>query len=76
MPIKIERDSRNMPSVEDAQEALRTKEFIDPYILAAATEQHIDRIREAIANGDIKVVRFGRNIRIPTAPLRRAWGLD
>ena len=76
MPIKIERDSRWMPSIEDAQLALRTKDFVDAYIVAAATEQDIGAIREAIANGDIQVVRFGRNIRIPTAPLRKAWGLD
>ena len=76
MAVKVERGANGMPSVSAAQEALRTLEFVDVPTLAAATEQSIRVIREAIARGDIKVVRLGRSIRIPTAPLRRAWGLD
>lgn len=76
MAVKLERNSWGKPSVKDAQVALRTREFVDVATLAAATEQSIHVIREAIARGEIKVVRLGRSIRIPTAPLRKAWGLD
>ena len=71
MPIKIERGPGGLPSVADAQEALRTRAFIDVATLAAATEQAPRVIRDAIRAGDIQVVRLGRSVRIPTAPLPR-----
>ncbi|HCS61394.1 MAG TPA: hypothetical protein DIW46_08365 [Microbacterium sp.] len=76
MSVSVDRPSGRKPPVIEAQEALRTRDFVDVPTLAAAMEQSIHVIREAIARGDIKVVRLGRSIRIPTKPLRRAWGLE
>lgn len=76
MAVKLARGENGLPSVSDAQEALRTLEFVDVATVAAATAQAPRVIRQAIDRGDIQVVRLGRSIRIPTAPLRRAWGLD
>lgn len=76
MPVRIKSVQAGALTVEDAQRALRERDFVDVHILALATEQSERVVREAIARGDIRTVRLGRSIRIPTAPLRKAWGLD
>lgn len=76
MPIRLDESAERTAERLAAQEALHSHDFIDVPTLALATSQAERVIRSAIGRGDIKVVRLGRSIRIPTRPLRRAWGME
>ncbi len=76
MAVRLKESAERRAAREAAETALAERPLIDVRTAALATGNAEGVIREAIARGDIQVVRLGRSIRIPTAPLRRAWGLD
>ncbi len=76
MPVRHEETDERREAREAAERALAERTVVDVPTLALATGNAERVIREAINRGDIRVVRIGRSIRIPTRPLRRAWGLD
>jgi hypothetical protein len=59
-----------------ALKALRTQTTITPDEAALVLGQSGPSIRAAIARGDINSYRLNRNIRVPSAPLRRMLGID
>ena len=77
MALKIRDESAlDRAEREAAQLAFETRTMVDVKTLAIVLGQAERVIRDGIADGSIPSVRVGRSIRIPTAPLRRAWDLD
>ncbi len=76
MALNIKESALDRAEREAAQFAFEHRTMVDVRTLAIVTAQAERVIRDGIEAGTIPSVRVGRSIRIPTAPLRRAWGLD
>jgi len=74
--IRLHETAEDRAEREAAEYRFNTSTLVDVRTIAIVTCQAERVVRKAIADGEIKVVRIGRSIRIPTAPLRRAWGMD
>jgi len=65
-----------LPSAEEALEEIRTKPAVPAWpTVGVALDLSKGATYQAVRRGDFEVVRFGRLIRVVTAPLRRQLGM-
>ncbi|MFT4235288.1 MAG: helix-turn-helix domain-containing protein [Microbacterium sp.] len=76
MPIQITETEELRARREKAQEAIRRYDVVDVNIVCDALRQSPRVVRAAIESGDLKAIRLGRSVRIPTAQLRDLLGID
>lgn len=64
------------PSQAEADRALRQDTTVTVYGAARVLGIGEAAVRRGVVDGAIPAVQLGRNLRIPTAPLRRMLGIE
>jgi hypothetical protein len=66
-----------LPSMEEAMNDLRTKPIVSAWpTVAVLLGLSRGGVFEAAHRGDFETLRFGKLIKVPTAPLRRKLGIE
>jgi hypothetical protein len=70
-------ETESLPTIEEAMNDIRTKPIVSIWpTVGVALGLSRGGTFEAAHRGDFEVLRFGKLIKAPTAPLRRKLGIE
>jgi hypothetical protein len=72
-----EHKTESLPTVEEAMHDIRTKPVVSLWpTVGVALELSRGGAFQAAHRGDFETLRFGKLIKVPTAPLRKKLGIE